>query len=97
VFDGAQGHFVARNHLSDFLAAHPKNGLIFHGAAFGLASIAAVTKSAAVYDRVDRNEVRDTQIFHHLCVLASEGRSPRDGDSLDDCVLAHLIAYTLGV
>jgi len=74
-YDGQRGYFVTREHAGPFLAAHPDQAMIMHHATFDLAVLNKAAPEVAIYDRVNRNKVYDTQILHRLLTLATEGHT----------------------
>ncbi len=93
-FDGERGVFVPRDRLAAFLAAHAGNTVVFHNAPFDLDVIATAAPATNVYDRVDRNEVYDTQLMHRLLTLGEDGHiAAKKGES----TLEHCAAVYLGV
>lgn len=91
-FDGQDGFFVRREHLTEFLAVHPAISIVFHNAVFDLGVLHCLDRAADVYDRVDRDLVWDTQILHRLYVLGAAGHtaSGKGESTLDACVRTYL-------
>ena len=91
-FDGKHGVFVSRDRLTGFFAAHADADVAFHNAPFDLDVIATAAPDVNLYDRVDANLVRDTQIMHRLLTLGEEGHTAfgKDESSLECCASKYL-------
>jgi len=93
-FNGDRGVFVPRQHLGAFFAAHRGMGLILLNAAFDLDVIATALQDDAIYDRVDANQVDDTQLMHRLLTLGEVGHTSQ---GKNESTLEHCAATYLGV
>jgi hypothetical protein len=91
-FDGQNGVFLTREHLSAFLQIHRDVPIVFHNAAFDLAVIHALAPEIDIYSRVDQDHIWDTQLLHRLYVLGTEGHTAagKGQSTLDACVRQYL-------
>ncbi len=76
-YDGHRGYFLARENIAAFLKVHTDLPLVLHNAPFDLSVLQAVDSTIAVYDRVDRRLVHDTQLMHRSLTLAVAGHTAR--------------------
>jgi DNA polymerase I-like protein with 3'-5' exonuclease and polymerase domains len=93
-FDGKVGYFVRREDLAAFVKAHRGVPIVFHSASFDLAVIHTLASDIDIYQCVDRNQVRDTQLLHRLYVLGKDGHAAGGKGESD---LEHCADVYLGV
>jgi DNA polymerase I-like protein with 3'-5' exonuclease and polymerase domains len=73
--DGERGYFLARQHASAFLTVHNDLVVAMHDAPFAFDVLYVLEPTVGVYDLLDRDSVRDTQLMHRLLCLAAEGHT----------------------
>ena len=69
--DGAQGYFIALQHLEAFFAAHRAKTFVLHNAAFDLAVLERI--GVSLPQIVDAGHVFDTGLLYRLLKLADTG------------------------
>ena len=92
VFDGNKGYFLQRKDVAVFFRSHENVSFVCHNAPFDLAVLQLVAPEINVYDRVEQNNVWDTQLLHQLYVLGMEGHTARGHGqaTLEHCVEQYL-------
>ena len=91
-FDSKQGYFVRRADVAGFFAAHDNVSVAFHYAAFDLAVIDKLAPQIAIYGKVDKHQVWDTQLLHRLYVLGTSGHTAggKGESDLEHCAERYL-------
>lgn len=85
VYDGRSVYFLTTDTIHDFIFLHRDLIVVMHNAPFDLGVIQQVVGDwHDIYNLVENNQVRDTQLLHRLIRLSVKGTAELKGSSLED-------------